>query len=252
MTFGIALLLGTVIAIAAYIYFGQITIRTGRPIPRVTYAIGIILLAGLIGWFAAKARGLPQSITIGAGDTVQTVTLEQALTENLLEADEAVKYNAAPLLIRVPERDARFGRVVVGTLLTPFYMALLLGLVVYTSAFIGEIVRAGIQAVPWGQVEASRALGLSSAQTLSMIILPQALRVIIPPLGNQYLNLAKNSSLAAAIAYADVYMIGTTIMNQSGQSITGFFLILLVYLSMSLLISLVMNYINGRFQLVTR
>ncbi|MDQ7035072.1 MAG: ABC transporter permease subunit [Anaerolineae bacterium] len=251
MLFGIALVIGLIVAIAAYVYFGQVTIRTGKPIPRLLYALGIILLFGIVGWFAAKTQGLPEEVTIGEGDSAQVVTLEQARTEELLDAEELIRYNTAPFLIRIPERN-RFGRVEIGSELTPFYMALLLGLVIYTSAFIGEIVRAGIQAVPWGQVEASRALGLSNAQALRMIVLPQALRVIIPPMGNQYLNLAKNSSLAAAIAYADTYMIGTTIMNQSGQSITGFFLVLVVYLTMSLIISLVMNYINGRFQLVTR
>jgi general L-amino acid transport system permease protein len=85
-----------------------------------------------------------------------------------------------------------------------------------------------------------------------MIVLPQALRVIIPPMGNQYLNLSKNSSLAAAIAFSDTYQVGQTVMNQSGQSITGFFIVLLVYLSLSLIISLFMNYVNSRFQLVTR
>lgn len=251
MFFGIALVIGLIVAIAAYIYFGQITVRTGRPIPRLGYAIGIVLLFSIIGWFAAKTQSLPEEVTVGEGDTAEVVSLEQAREEELLDAEELIRYNTDPVLIRIPERN-RFGRVLVGSELTPFYMALLLGLVIYTSAFIGEIVRAGIQAVPWGQVEASRALGLSNAQALRMIVLPQALRVIIPPMGNQYLNLAKNSSLAAAIAYADTYQIGITIMNQSGQSITGFFLVLVVYLSMSLIISLVMNYINGRFQLVTR
>jgi general L-amino acid transport system permease protein len=131
-------------------------------------------------------------------------------------------------------------------------MALLLGLVVYTSAFIGEIVRGGIQAVPYGQIEAARALGLSSGQMLWLVILPQALRVIIPPLGNQYLNLTKNSSLAIAIGYADLFLVTQTIMNTSGQSVTGIFMVMMTYLAMSLTISLVMNVINRRFQLVIR
>jgi general L-amino acid transport system permease protein len=139
-----------------------------------------------------------------------------------------------------------------GSQITPEYMALLLGLVVYTAAFIAEIVRAGILAVPRGQIEAARALGLSTNQTLRVIILPQALRVIIPPLGNQYLNLAKNSSLAVAVAYADLVLVTTTIMNQSGQSVTGITMIMLTYLALSLIIAAAINLVNRRFQIVTR
>ena len=151
----------------------------------------------------------------------------------------------------LPEQN-RFGRFMVGTEISPEYMALLVALVVYTSAFIAEIVRAGIQAVPHGQLEASRALGLSQSQTLTQIILPQALRVIIPPLGNQYLNLSKNSSLAIGIGFADIFTTSTTIMNQSGQTITGFLIVMVFYLILSLIISAVMNWVNSRFQLVTR
>ncbi len=139
-----------------------------------------------------------------------------------------------------------------GTVVTPEYMALLIGLVIYTSAFIGEIVRAGIQAVPYGQLEASRALGLSGWQMLRLVVLPQALRVILPPLSSQYLNLAKNSTLATAIAFADAYSVGQTIMNTSGQSVPGFIIILITYLTMSLIIATIMNIVNARFQLVTR
>jgi general L-amino acid transport system permease protein len=113
-------------------------------------------------------------------------------------------------------------------------------------------VRAGILAVPRGQLEAARALGLSYSQLLQMVVLPQALRVIIPPLTNQYLNLAKNSSLAIAISFADVYQVMNTVGNQSGQSVTSIIIVMLAYLVMSLVISAVMNWVNGRFQLVTR
>ena len=123
---------------------------------------------------------------------------------------------------------------------------------IYTSAFVAEIVRAGIQAVDKGQVEASRALGLGYGKTLTMIVLPQALRVIIPPMGNQYLNLAKNSSLAIAISYTDVFQVSNTIINQSGQTVSVFAMLIAFYLVMSLLISYVMNTVNSRFQLVTR
>ncbi len=154
------------------------------------------------------------------------------------------------MIIALPERAGlRFST---GTLLDQRYIALLLALVIYTAAFIAEIVRAGIQAVPHGQLEAARALGLKSGQTLYMVVLPQALRVIIPPLGNQYLNLAKNSSLALAIAYSDIYAVMNTVINQSGQAVTGILIIMLSYLVISLTIAGVMNWVNGRFQLVTR
>ena len=132
------------------------------------------------------------------------------------------------------------------------YLAVFLGLVIYTSAFIAEIVRAGIQAVPNGQLEASKAVGLSQSDMLRLIVLPQALRVIIPPMGNQYLNFAKNSSLAIAVSYTDIFQVTNTIINQSGQSVTGIIMVMLAYLFISLVISFMMNLINQRFQLVTR
>jgi general L-amino acid transport system permease protein len=139
-----------------------------------------------------------------------------------------------------------------GLRLTPEFTALLLGLVVYTGAFIAEIVRAGIQAVSRGQVEAARSLGLTNNQTLRLIVFPQALRVIIPPLTSQYLNLAKNSSLAIAIAYPDLFSVAGTVFNQTGAAIEIVVLMMLSYLSISLLTSLLMNIYNRRIQLVER
>jgi His/Glu/Gln/Arg/opine family amino acid ABC transporter permease subunit len=243
----IAIAIGFFLAFLTYRGLGILIDQTGFAIPRTFYALLILGIVLVVGWFLARAQPLPETVTI---DGV-TVPLEQAIAENRLEGDDALLYTPDPMVVRIPERN-RFGRVLVGLELAPSYMALLLGLVIYTSAFIGEIVRAGIQAVPFGQLEAARSLGLSNGQTLRMIILPQALRIIIPPLGNQYLNLSKNSSLAAAIAYADTYQIGQTVMNQSGQSITGFFLVLVVYLTMSLIIAFFMNLVNSRFQIVTR
>jgi general L-amino acid transport system permease protein len=150
----------------------------------------------------------------------------------------------------LPQRQGlRFGT---GDTLSPEFIALLLALVIYTAAFIAEIVRAGILAVPRGQLEAARALGLSYSQLLRMVILPQALRVIIPPLTNQYLNLAKNSSLAIAISFADIYQVMNTVGNQSGQSVAAITLVMLTYLVISLIISAIMNIVNARYQLVTR
>ena len=133
-----------------------------------------------------------------------------------------------------------------GLVLTPEFAALLLGLVIYTAAFIAEVVRAGVLAVPQGQREAAKALGLSEAQTFRLVILPQALRVIIPPLINQYLNLTKNSSLAIAVGYPDLFSVGLTINNQTGQAIPFVIMIVAMYLSMSLLTSLVLNLANRR------
>ncbi len=139
-----------------------------------------------------------------------------------------------------------------GTTLSPEYAALLFGLVIYTGAFIAEIVRAGILAVPRGVNEASRALGLSYIQTLRLVTVPLALRVIIPPLTNQYLNLSKNSSLAIAIGYADVFYVGQTILNQSGQTLQVIVMIMVTYLIISLVIAVIMNFLNARFRLVER
>jgi general L-amino acid transport system permease protein len=139
-----------------------------------------------------------------------------------------------------------------GVRLTPEFAALLFGLVIYTGAFIAEIVRAGIQAVSRGQVEAARSLGLSTSQTLRLIVFPQALRIMIPPVTSQYLNLAKNSSLAIAIGYPDLFSIAGTIFNQTGAAIEIIVVMMLSYLSMSLFTSLLMNIYNKRIQLVER
>jgi general L-amino acid transport system permease protein len=133
-----------------------------------------------------------------------------------------------------------------GARVTPEFAALLLGLGVYTAAFIAEVVRAGVQAVPRGQSEAAAALGLSRPQAVRFIILPQALRVIIPPLVNQYLNLTKNSSLAVAIAFPDLVAVGSTIINQSGNAVQMMVLIMGSYLVLSLLISAGLNVFNRR------
>ncbi|MCE2483599.1 MAG: amino acid ABC transporter permease [Alphaproteobacteria bacterium] len=135
---------------------------------------------------------------------------------------------------------------------TPELVALWFALSTYTGAFISEIVRAGILSVSRGQTEAARSLGLQRGQTMRLIIIPQALRVIIPPLTSQYLNLTKNSSLAIAIGYQDLVSIGGTILNQSGQALEVVGIWMAVYLSLSLLTSLFMNWYNRRIALVER
>ena len=139
-----------------------------------------------------------------------------------------------------------------GLALSPEFTALLVGLVLYTAAFIGEVVRGGIQAVRRGQLEAARALGLSEGDTLRLIVFPQALRIIVPPLTNQYLNLVKNSSLAVAIGYPDLFKVGQTMANQTGQPVPVIILVMGTYLAISLVTSLFMNLYNRRVQVLER
>ena len=139
-----------------------------------------------------------------------------------------------------------------GGALTPEFMALLLGLSVYTAAFVAEAVRGGIQSVPTGQTEAALALGLGRTYTTRLVLLPQALRVIIPPVTNQYLNLTKNSSLAVAIGYPDIVSIANTTINQTGRAVECITLIMLVYLGTSLVTSWLMNRYQKRMALRER
>ena len=140
-----------------------------------------------------------------------------------------------------------------GLAIQPELMALTVGLVVYTGAFIAEIVRAGIQGVPKGQKEAAAAIGLTPTQTLRIVVIPQAMRIIIPPLTSNYLNLTKNSSLAVAIAYPDlVSVFSGTVLNQTGQAVEVILITMIVYLSLSLITSFFMNWFNARMRLVER
>ena len=139
-----------------------------------------------------------------------------------------------------------------GLMVSPEFIALLMGLVLYTAAFVAEVVRAGIQSVSKGQREAAMSIGLRPTLVLNLVILPQALRVIIPPLTSQMLNLTKNSSLAVAIGYPDFVSVANTTMNQTGQSIEGVALIMAVYLFFSLSTSAFMNWYNKRVALVER
>ena len=178
---------------------------------------------------------------------------ELAAARSLLDdphAHEIIPISAPPLVVNTPAL-AGFN-IEGGTKLSPEFAALLLGLTLYTSAFAAEIVRAGILAVSKGQSEAARALGLSEGQRLRLIVLPQAMRVIIPPMTSQYLNLTKNSSLAVAIGYPDLVSVGNTVMNQSGFAIQVIMVFMASYLTLSLSISAFLNWYNKKVALVER
>jgi general L-amino acid transport system permease protein len=155
-----------------------------------------------------------------------------------------------PVDIHTPIVEGR--NFVGGYTLSPGFSAILLGLVIYTSTYIAEIIRAGISGVPKGQIEAAKALGLKSSTSLRLVIFPQAIRIIIPPLTSQYLNLIKNSSLAVAIGFQDIVSVGGTVMNQTGRMVEGVTIMIAVYLICSLVTSLLMNYFNKKAQLVER
>ena len=188
--------------------------ETGQPFPVVTTALALILGLPLLTWFV---------VSLVAGPPVQ------------------FDYPAL--------RGFNFQG---GMRIIPEFVAMLLALSIYTGAFIGEIVRAGIQAVPHGQTEAALSLGLTRGQMLRLVIIPQALRVIIPPLTSQYLNLTKNSSLAVAIAYPDLVAVGGIVLNQSGHELEVIAIWMLVYLSISLATSAFMNWYNAKMKLVER
>ena len=150
----------------------------------------------------------------------------------------------APSGLDLPEKTQI--TVVGGGAVTPEFLTVLIGLTLYTASYIAEIVRAGIQAIAYGQHEAAAALGLGRTQEVRLVLLPQALRVIIPPLTSQYLNLTKNSSLAVAVGYPDLVSISTTTLNQTGRAIEAISLVMLAYLTLSLLTAAIMNWYNRR------
>jgi ABC-type amino acid transport system permease subunit len=139
-----------------------------------------------------------------------------------------------------------------GLTMTAFFASLFFGLVFYTSSFIAEIVRGGILAVPKGQSEAAAALGLSRMQSLRKVVLPQAFRVIMPPLGNQYLNITKNTSLGIAVGFSEIVQVGQTVYNKNNQTLAVFSIYMVFFLACSLTISLIVNFINHKLAIVER
>ncbi|NDP43522.1 MAG: ABC transporter permease subunit, partial [Aromatoleum sp.] len=150
----------------------------------------------------------------------------------------------APMVMDSPERTEL--NLVGGGSVTPEFLTVLIGLSIYTASYIAEIVRGGIQSVPYGQHEASSALGLTRGQEIRLVQLPQALRVIIPPMTSQYLNLTKNSSLAVAVGYPDLVSIATTSLNQTGRAIECIAIVMACYLTLSLLTAAIMNLYNRK------
>jgi general L-amino acid transport system permease protein len=211
----------------------------------------VIVIAIFVGFFATKyikGWGRRRMEETGNRPPMLPLTLITAIVLPLM----FILFFTYPIGLDAPTVN-NFGRLKGGTTIPAEFMVLLLGLTVYTSAFIAEIVRAGIMAVNKGQTEAANSLGLKRSWTLNLIVIPQALRVIIPPLTSQYLNLTKNSSLATAIAYPDlVATFGGTTLNQTGQAIECIALTMLVYLTISLSISIVMNIYNRSIALVER
>lgn len=194
------------------------------------------LLLQLFFWYSAVFLSLP-----GLQDVIE-LPLRIYLSQQVV---------ALPLPWTIPE-VLENGQIVGGLQLSPELSALVLGLSLYTAAFIAEIVRAGIESVPKGQWEAAKSLGLNPSLMLRLVIFPQALRTMIPSLTSQYLNLAKNTSLAIAIGYPDIYFVASTTFNQTGRAVEVMILLMATYLTISLLISLFLNFYNKKVQLKER
>ncbi len=199
-------------------------------------------------------RYVPVSLTAADGTDLGTVVTDRSgefRFYNLEQEGSGLTWET-PSALYLSKPALQGFNILGGLSFSPEFAGLLLGLVLYTAAFIAEIVRAGINSVSKGQTEAARALGLKSGETLRMIVLPQAMRVIIPPLTSQFLNLTKNSSLAIAIGYPDLFNVSLTVLNQSGAAVQMFILIMGTYLAISLLTSGFMNWYNSRVALVER
>ena len=194
------------------------------------------LLVQLFFWYAVITEGLP-----GAREALSPLP-------GVFLSNRGIFF---PSFSSVPELQGfNFAG---GFAISPEFAALLVGLVLYTGAFIAEVVRAGIMAVSKGQTEAAGALGLRTGPTLKLVVIPQAMRVIIPPLTSQYLNLTKNSTLAVFVGYPDLVQVFTgTVLNQTGQAVEVVMITMAVYLSISLVTSMVMNWYNARIALVER
>jgi general L-amino acid transport system permease protein len=230
------------------IYLSQRGVYLPAPVPTSTFHPWIVFVTVAIG-LAILLRIVLGRYQLKTGRTTYPVATAIVVLLALPVAGWFL-VGASPLVTDIPVMGKfNFEG---GLRLTTEYAALLVGLVVYTGAFIAEVVRAGILAVDKGQFEAARAVGLSNMQVLRLVVFPQAMRVIIPPLISQYLNLTKNSSLAIAVGYPDVFFVGRTIINQAGRAVPVFTMVMAVYLFTSLTTSVLMNIYNRRIQLVER
>ena len=222
--------------------------------------LGAVVLAWIVSWLAAKRQAatgkqFPSfwaglALVIGIPVAVFYMIGEPMQWEYPRFLDVGEKLDNGRTVSRIKAGyDIGYG----GLVIVPEFLALWLALSLYTASFIAEIVRAGILAVPSGQTEASKALGMSNGANLRLVVIPQAMRVIIPPLTSQFLNLTKNSSLAVAIAYPDIVSVfAGTALNQVGQEVEMIFMMMMVYLVISLGTSAFMNWFNDRMRLVER
>ncbi len=226
---------------------------------------GLVLATGLgvaVGAASFSSNPLLRSVTRIYVELVRNIPLLLQLVFwyfavflSLPSADQALQLPGLQLAksgIYLFGADLVNGELVGGLRLSLELAALLTGLVIYSAAFIAEVVRGGIASVPIGQWEAAKSLGLKPLQILRLVVLPQALRVIVPGLNSQYISLAKNSSLAVAIGYPDLYAVAETTLNQTGRGIEVFLLLLLIYLMLDLVISVVMNAIDRLVRLQER
>jgi general L-amino acid transport system permease protein len=231
--------------------FGSFLNQRGFYFPRAVWgdASWLILVALLLGiamaWFVARKARQRQMAT-GQQFPVFWTSMGLIVGLPLL----AYALSGFPLTFDYPKQSTF--NLTGGFQVRPEFLSLYLALSCYTAAFIAEIVRAGIRGVSKGQTEAAAALGLRAGSVLRLVVIPQAMRIVIPPLTSQYLNLTKNSSLAIAIGYPDLTAIAGTVLNQTGQAVEGVVIMMAVYLGLSLLTSAIMNVVNARMALVER
>lgn len=231
--------LGTVLNNRGFFYPRQVWGEGAWLIP-LAFLIGVIITFFVYRWAKARQMKTGQPFRTGIVGTAIIIGLP-VLTFLAL---------GAPLTFDFPIAG-RFN-LTGGSVIAPEFLSLYLALSFYTASFIAEIVRGGIKAVPKGQTEAASALGLRGNTTTRLIVVPQAMRIIIPPLTSQYLNLTKNSSLAVAVGFSDLVAIGGTILNQTGQAVEVVAIWLAVYLTLSLTTALIMNWFNAKMALVER
>jgi general L-amino acid transport system permease protein len=233
--------------------FGEIYLNNRGvivPAPRVGDGSGVVAAAAAAGLIAALAlRWWAKRRQVRTGAQFPTFWIGCGL----VVGPTLVALAATGFPISFEKPELRGFNFIGGVRLIPEFVALLVALTTYTAAFIAEVVRAGLLAVPRGQVEAASALGFRRGLTLRLIVVPQAMRVIVPPLTNQYLNLTKNSSLAVAVGYPDLFAVfAGTALSQTGQAIEIIAMTMAVYLAISLLTSALMNWYNARLQIVER